>query len=234
MSGVVEVAATILARCFQRAEVSAQNLSNMTTPGYKALRWSALVSASPNESSASNVPNTGTAIDFSEGHLQETGNPLDMALSGAGFFVVRSDQGVFYTRDGQFTRGPDGTLRSANGMILQSASGGDLALAGGNPQILEDGTVLEAGQPVAQVGTVDIADTSALRPLDGGVFAAPQAAVSPSHVQIRQGMIETSNVSTAGEMIAIMAALRGAESGQKLMQVYDDVMGRAVSIFGQQ
>ncbi len=234
MGGVAEVAGTIIARALQRAEVSAQNLSNMTTPGYKAVRWVALLLSGANVYSSRENPRHINSIDFSPGHLQKTGNPFDLALSGPGFFVVRSEQGLFYTRDGQFTRNADGSLQSANGMILQTASGSDLTVSDPSPQVLTDGTVLEDGEPVARVATVEIAEEGALRAIDGGVFAAAPEAVTTGHAEIRQGMIETSNVSTADEMIGIMAALRSAESGQKLMQVYDDLMARAVNSFGQQ
>jgi flagellar basal-body rod protein FlgF len=230
MGGVSEIAGTILARAFQRTEVAAQNMSNMTTPGYKARRWFPLAATVDSNGSS---PNTGSMIDFAQGQLQNTGNPLDLALSGTGFFVVRSDDGTYYTRDGQFVRGSDGRIETSGGLALQAASGGDITVTSANPQILTDGTVLDGGQPVARVATAKFSDLSSLKPAGGGLFTASSDDSEDGNAQIHQGMLETSNVSTADEMISIMSALRSAESGQKVIQVYDDLMGRALNAFGQ-
>jgi flagellar basal-body rod protein FlgF len=233
MGGVAEIAGAMLSRAFERAEVSAQNLSNLTTPGYKAVRWFGDTVSESSAGSATAHNRTASQTDFTPGQLQNTGAPFDLAISGSGFFVVRSDQQTFYTRDGQFSRGADGKLVTAGGLALQSSSGGDVVVSQNNPQILSDGTVLESGQPVARIGVVDFSDPGALQPQGSGLFTAAQSDETDANAQIHQGMLETSNVSTANEMISIMAALRSAESGQKVVQVYDDLMAQAINAFGQ-
>jgi len=176
----------------------------------------------------------GAAIDFSFGKLVETGNPYDLALSGEGFFVVRTAAGTLhYTRDGQFSRDPDGRLVDARGSVLQ-ADGADLVLRSSRAEILADGVVLEDGEPVARLDVVEIADRARMTPAQRGGFVAPlesvQTLATPS---VRQGAMEMSNVSTAAEMVSIMAALRRAEAGQRLAMVYDDLMGRVITTFGQ-
>jgi len=94
--------------------------------------------------------------------------------------------------------------------------------------------VLDGDTPVGRLAVVSFADTSVLRPIGAGLFSAPEDAAQPVSAELHQGMLETSNVSTADEMVSIMAALRSAQSGQRVVQVYDDLMGRAVSAFGQQ
>jgi flagellar basal-body rod protein FlgG len=233
MGGVVEIAGAILSRAFERSEVAAQNLTNMTTPGYKARQWFPASMADAAASSAKGSAQTNESIDFSPGKFQNTGSAFDLAISGAGFFAVRSDQDTFYTRDGQFSRGADGKIVTADGLALQSATGGDIAVSGNNPKILSDGTVLDNGQPVARVGVVDFSDLKSLRSAGAGRFSAPSEDAETASATIHQGMLEASNVSTADQMIAIMAALRSAESGQKIVQLYDDMMGQAISAFGQ-
>lgn len=217
----------MLSRAFERTEVSAQNMANITTPGYKAL------SSVPFEGrDVSDGSHLSTAADFSSGQLQKTGNSFDLALSSKGFFVVRSDSQTFYTRDGQFVRGAGGRIETSDGLYLESESGGDIIVSQNNPQILPDGTVLSNGQPVARIATVDFADPGTLEQAGAGRFTARSQAEG-ANPEIHQGMLESSNVSTAGEMISIMSALRSAESGQKIVQVYDDLMARALSAFGQ-
>jgi flagellar basal-body rod protein FlgF len=237
MGGVVEIAGAILSRAFAHTEISAQNLANMTTPGYKARLFSDFASrvsdSTVDRGTATYANRTAASADFSAGKLQNTGSPFDLALSGQGFFVVREGDQLFYTRDGQFSRGSDGKIVTADGLALQSADGNDVVVSGNNPKILADGTVLENGQPTSQIAVENFSDPSMLKSSGSTLFTAPAGEASDGDAEIQQGMIESSNVSTAQEMISIMAALRSAESGQKLVQVYDDLMGQAVNAFGQ-
>jgi len=175
------------------------------------------------------------SADFSSGKIVETGNPFDLAVLGEGFFVVRNGaQQVLYTRQGQFSRASDGRLVTATGLVLQAEGGGDLVLSGETMTVGADGAVLEAGQPIGRVALAMLpADAERA---EGGAFAAAAAEGDAASVEapaLRQGAYEASNVSTADEMVAMMAALRRAESGQRLMTLYDDLMGRVLTTFGQ-
>ena len=170
--------------------------------------------------------------DFTNGSLTNTANPLDMAIGGSGFFVVRGEHGVFYTRGGQFSRSVDGRLKTPEGMVLQSASG-DLVLGAGDPTVLPDGTVTCEGEPVGRIAVVNFDDQRQLQGAAGTLFTAPEEAAKPASAPVRQGMLEASNVSTAAEMISVMSGLRSAGSGQRVVQLYDDLMGRAITAFGQ-
>jgi flagellar basal-body rod protein FlgG len=227
--GAIEIAGSILSRAQERVEMSAHNIANMTTPGYKALRQfsNMLVPGAPDVSGA-------PSVDFTAGKLQQTGNPLDLALSGRGFFVVRSANATFYTRDGQFIRDAQGRLTTSGGAVLQLANG-DAVVETATPTVLSDGTVLDSGQPAGRLEIADFSDPQQLRTDGNGLFSAPDGASANDVTtpQVRQGMLEASNVSMADEMLSIMSAMRGAESGQKVAQTYDDLMGRAISVFGQ-
>lgn len=224
--GAVEIAEGILSRAAQCVELSAHNLANMTTPAYKARRG---FGAALDNSPATSTP----SVDFTIGKLQQTGNPMDFAISGSGFFAVRSGDAIYYTRNGQFALDNGGRLVTDQGMVVQS-SGGDAVMDGATIAVLPDGTVLLNGTPASRLTVVDFDDLSVLQPVGGGLFAAPDgAAVETASPMVRQGMLESSNVSAATEMLSMMAALRSAQSGQRVMQIYDDLMGRAVTTFGQ-
>lgn len=222
----------MLSRATERMEVSAQNMANMVTPGYKAHRqFSTLVDNAASNSNIAQADDVG--IDFSAGKLNLTGNPLDLAISGRGFFAVRNENGVLYTRDGQFSRDGEGKLINADGLAVQSLSG-DVVIGGTKVEVLADGTVMSDGEAVAQLKIADFENLQTLKPVGAGLFAAPaESAQDVASPQIRQGMLETSNVSTAEEMLGVMSALRNAESGQRVAQVYDDLLGRALTAFGQ-
>ncbi len=223
----------MLSRSAARVEACAQNMSNVTTPGYKARKqFSQFISSASSTSDRSEIGTLVSGTDFTNGSLQNTGNPLDFAISGSGFFVVRNADGVFYTRDGQFSRDPDGRLVNASGMALQSLSG-DVVVGPTDPKVLPDGTVLSDNEPVARVAVVNFENEKSLKSVSGSVFMADERDAMPATAEVRQGMLEASNVSTAAEMISIMASLRSAGAGQKVVQLYDDLMGRAVTAFGQ-
>jgi flagellar basal body rod protein FlgG len=117
--------------------------------------------------------------------------------------------------------------------VLQ-ADGGDLALSANKVEIQKDGVVLEDGAPSARLDLMRFADQGAATPADGGAFTAPIDAMEPAEgAVVRQGALEMSNVSTGAEMVSMMGALRRAETGQRLASVYDDLMGRVISSFGQ-
>ncbi|HWA90285.1 MAG TPA: flagellar hook basal-body protein [Rhizomicrobium sp.] len=228
--GLVEIASTILSRAEQRVELCAQNLSNSTTPGYKARSsFSAMIAPSVNESNSAAMPTTA-GTDFTNGALQTTGNPFDLAIAGSGFFAVRDAAGTYYTRDGQFSRNADGRLVTADGKALQAVSG-DVVVGAGDMKVLADGTVLSDGEPSGRIALQSFDDLGGLEPAGGNLFVSKTGEGWPASAQVRQGMLEASNVSTAAEMISMMIALRGAGTGQHVVQVYDDLMGRAVNAF---
>lgn len=225
--GLVGIGGVVISRAEQRVEISAQNLANAATPGYKSR-----VQFSPLLNGDASAAADGQLVDFTSGALRSTGNPLDLAISGNGFFVVRSKDGVFYTRCGQFARDADGKLVTPDGLSVQSTSG-DMTLEAGEAKVLADGTVLVNDEPAGRLAIMDCRDAAAMRPAGGGLFSGPQDKMQSASPQIRQGVLEASNVSTADEMISIMAGLRSAQSGQRLVQLYDDLMGRVIGALSQ-
>lgn len=234
--GLEELGGVIIAQATQRVELASQNITNTMTAGYKARRqFLPLVELSQDAAAApqASQPVAQISADFTAGKLQNTNNPFDLAISGDGFFVIQSAGRTLYTRGGQFHRGNDGRPLTPDGGVLQSLSG-DVVVDGNDFTVLADGTIQQAGQPITQIAVADFDDKRALEVAGTGLFAAPPGtARDVAAPQIRQGMIETSNVSSSDEMTAMMAALRSAETGQRVIQVYDDLMGRALNTFGQ-
>jgi flagellar basal body rod protein FlgG len=233
---ITEIAGQILARAEQRAEVAAQNITNASTPGYRRrISFSELMAAGTASAPGPERQQGAVAADFTAGQLQQTGGATDLAIAGQGFFIVRSDDATLYTRQGQFRRDDAGRLVTAQGLALQSMDGGDIVVGDAPFQVAADGTVTRGGEPLARIAVVDFDERNALVPGDGGAFAA--GAAEPHPVQgavVRQGMLEGSNVNTGDEMVAMMEAVRRAETGQRLVTTYDDLMGRALNLFGQQ
>lgn len=231
---IIEIGQVIISRASQDMQTSAQNIANLTTYGYKGRQiFSDLVDIDapmPRQP----LPSAHIADDLAPGKLTETGNPHDIALTSNGFFVVRSESGaLYYTRDGQLQRSADGRLVTPSGMALQSTSG-DIVLRGADLSILADGTVLDGEEPIARLLIVDATDAGALDRVGDGLYTAPAETMQAlPDAQVRHKWLEASNISAAREMLSMMAALRSAESGQRIIQTYDELMGRALTAFGQ-
>ncbi|MEO8113197.1 MAG: flagellar hook basal-body protein [Phenylobacterium sp.] len=212
--------------------MAAQNISNITTPGYKRrISFAKVLGA---ETPSSEQISGQMAPDFSAGKLTSTGNPSDLAIAGRGFFMVGAPGHPLYTRQGQFQRDADGRLVTAQGFPVQAQGGGDIVLKSADFKVLEDGSVLEDGAPVAKLAIVDFANPQAVTYAEGGMFSAPDAEVSQAEAPLlRQGMLEASNVSMGDEMVSMMEALRRAETGQRLVTAYDDLLARVLTTFGQ-
>lgn len=206
----------------------------MTTSGYKART---AFQALPLEATAGPQIPKGERINLAAGPLQSTGNPFDLAIQGNGFFVLASEDGqVFYTRQGHFQRDAHNRVVTTGGHALQQAGGGDLIIEGEQVEILADGVVLTDGRPVAQIAlaTLGPGTGAQLTPVSGSIFSAAESdIVEIPAAGIRQGMIERSNVSLGDEMLTLMNATRHAETGARLVQVYDELMGRAFTTLGQ-
>jgi flagellar basal-body rod protein FlgF len=231
MGSVVEIGAFLISDASRRLESNALNIANVNTHGYKAVRPFPSHLLKEN-GGISAVSRREFLSQLEPGQIRQTGNPLDLAISGAGYFILRSAAGEIYSRAGQFRKDADGRLVAGEDWVLQGA-GGDVAVRSEVFEILPDGTVLDDGEPVARIELADFADPSLLRRAGVG-FASDAANVVPaSSARLVQGALETSNVSLVGEVMSMMQLQRSAETGRQLVQVYDDLLGRALNSLGQ-
>lgn len=215
----------------RRLEAAADNIANLSTPGFK--RLTSVVASSAPQSVGAPVTLV-VSRDESAGALTPTGSALDVAVSGDGHLLVRDGERMLLTRAGRFTRDDDGRLTTPAGYILQDAPGSDLRLDQGVLEILPDGVVLNSGIPAARIGLFNVADDEAKRTVSGSYFdVAETEIVEAEGAALRQGMIEASNVALADEMLAVMAAIRSAETGARLIQTYDSVLGQVFTTFGE-
>lgn len=232
MPGVIDHASAMLSASEGRLRAAALNLSNASTAGYKRqVAFSAAL-----EGCAAAAPCLAEPVwrfDFSQGQLRETGQPLDLAIDGPGLFQLREGERIVYSRGGSFSLREGGTLADAAGRLLQQAGGGDLIVSDGAAVFLEDGTVLEDGLPATRLALFEAADPEALRAAGGSSFIGDPALMEEAQRSaVRAGFLESSNVLSSDEMISVLAAVRSAESGARVAQFYDRLMGQAISRFG--
>lgn len=173
--------------------------------------------------------------DFSQGTLTPTGNSLDLALSGRGFFSLNSPQGTIYTRGGQFQISKSNQLQTADGYTLRDTlnNGQPITVDPTQPvDIAKDGTVQQNGQTLGQIEIVGVGDPArALAKLGGNYFiSAPQGAkpAPDASTEVRQGALEQSNVPVADAAVRLVSIMRQFEMLQKAMTVGADMDRQAV------
>ncbi len=222
-----------------RQDQIANDLANASTPGYKPDRaaqasFGEMLLQDRQTGAAIGPLSMGAAIseirtDLSQGALRQTGEPLDVALSGDGFFAVSTPQGVRYTRDGQFSLDAQGRLTTATGYLVLGTNGKPVSAGSSSDvSIAADGTV-RAG--TRTVGTLAVASlTGAVK--QGDTLFSGKAGARPAQTTLQQGFLEDSGVEPARAMVDMIVSLRAFEASQRVLHTIDDSLGRAVTSVG--
>jgi flagellar basal body rod protein FlgG len=233
-------------------QLIAQNLANSSTTGYKAeiptfRSFDENLVAAASEQGVTTIgplgngaEEDGTYTDFSEGSLQATGNPLDVALTGDAYLAVRTQSATCYTRDGALTI-------NAQGAIVQVGTGFPVLDDRGQPitvgvnsrriQIQRDGTILVDGASSGQLGLYAVTASNAPTRIGDNLLAlaSPPKAVdaqSDPSAGVQAGYLEASNVSVIQEMVSMIACMRAYEANSKAVQAHDDANNQAVGDVG--
>lgn len=223
----------------RKQEVIANNLANAETAGFK--KDSMFLRVYKNEQNLKGLKNLpGPSwevrmidklyIDQTEGALESTGRDLDMAIQGDGFFVLQTPNGEAYTRNGSFTLGPDGTLMSSDGFPVLS-DGGPITLTDEKVTVGSDGMLTIGSATVGKLRLVSFEESTELAKMSGTIFTALANAtpIPPTAAIIRQGYLEKSNVDVMREMVEMIDSYRMFETGQKMIQIQDDSLSKAVN-----
>lgn len=230
-SGLYAAYTGLLSRT-QALDTAANNLANAGATGFRAQRdyFRGVLAAADTQTSPSQIGNAvnsfgvlgGSRADLSQGQLNSTGNPLDLAIDGDGFFAVRTTRGTRYTRDGGFMRGADGTLATQHGEPVLNQSGGQIALPAGEPHVASDGTVSVNGDVVGTVGLFS-ADAKDLIS-EGGNQMRLREGVTPlaSSAHIQQGSLEGANQDAVHGTMQLLMIQRQAEMMQRALSVLNN------------
>ncbi len=263
MSEAIYTAASGAAAQQMRLELLANNLANVDTAGFK--EDNAVFSAFlPGMAPAGTTQATGASApllvggmlplpanyhatfgeartSFSQGALKSTGNPLDLALEGEGFFVVQTPQGQRYTRRGSFALNEEGTIVTSDGHPLLGDAGPiqiepqNQNLQALDLQVDEEGNLLAGGEMLGKLQIVAFDAPYPLRKAEGVLFVSEDPLLvgrKAEKVTVRQGQLEMANVEAVRAMIEMIEVLRVYESCQKMMRTVDDATGRAINDVG--
>ncbi|MBV9250950.1 MAG: flagellar basal-body rod protein FlgF, partial [Acetobacteraceae bacterium] len=223
----------------QRAmDVTAQNLANANTPGYRTERvqFSDWIS----RQTGAAVPPGGRTINYTQdratwreqqlGTLTHTGNPFDLAMTGDGYFTVQTPHGPRLTRDGRFGLMPDGRLADSAGNAVLDNNGRPVQLAPTDTQIsiAADGTISSENGEITKLGVVAPADPMKLTAEGGTLLRADSTTAPVATPTIVQGATEESNVQPVLEVTRMMTALREFEFTAQFVQAEADRQQAAI------
>ena len=230
----------------RRLAVTTNNLANVDTPGFKrdGVTFHEYLMRKIGPRYLRIFKEIREYTDFSQGEVEPTGNPLDVAIVGEGFFKVLTPEGVAYTRAGNFVLDrehrlvtPQGYPVLANGapVILDPglARGGLITLPEERIQIHDDGTISVDGTTVARLDIVTFDDPGKLRKVGRNLFRAEGARERPAeNFQLRQGYLEKSNVNPLTEVVHLIEIHREFEAVQKALRSSDEATGRLLETAG--
>jgi flagellar basal-body rod protein FlgF len=223
-----------------RQDQLANDLANANTPGYKGEISS---QSSFGDMLLENTANgqaigplglgvgiAATTVDPTQGPINQTGEPLDVALQGPGFLAVQTAQGTRYTRDGQLAVSASGQLTTSLGDPVLDPQGKPISVAGhaSDLKIAPDGTITAAGKTLGKLAIVSLANVAE----QGDTLLTGTPGAAPKGTTLQQGALEGSSTNPATVMVDMITSMRTFESMQKVVNSIDETLSRGIDSAG--
>lgn len=231
-------AATALVSRTAELDTIANNLANASTAGFRAQEnvFSSVLAnaANPSGSALVGAMNSygllsGTTLDQTQGTLQKTGNTLDVAIEGHGYFEVQTANGTAYTRNGGFQISANGQLVTGTGDAVMGENG-PISMPSGKVSISADGTISLDGAVSGKLKVVEFPTGTQLQSLGNSYYTAPpDTAVAATQSNVRQGFLENSNVNPVTGMIELVTAQQTAEIMQRALAMFNGEMDKTAT-----
>ena len=214
-------------------DVVANNIANASTTAFKGERMMFFEYLSTDETgqTVSMVEEAGLYRDDSQGVMQPTYNPLDLAIQNEGYFVVDTPDGPRYTRGGHFQLDAERNLVTQDGFKLQADDGKPFTFAAADSaiQVRQDGTVFAESGEIGVFRIVEFDQPGSLVKARGGLYSSDANPVDVETVHIEQGMLEASNVQPILQVTRMVEILRAYQSAQKLANTDHDMMRKTIN-----
>lgn len=233
-----------------KQQTLAHNIANVQTPGFKQVlstmedfKSTNVVQASQGYMGSTQLTGIGSLglgvengkeyVDFTQGGLESTENPYDLAIQGNGFFRVQTPDGIRYTRDGRLLRDAQNTLVTVDGYPILNDANQPMKLPEGNLSVTSDGTVIVDTTTVGKLGiTAFKSAKDELIRSEGNLFTGPAQSTDTPNVQIVQNYLESSNANPSYLTTEMIQVARSYETAQKMVQNQDELLGKAISTLG--
>jgi flagellar basal-body rod protein FlgF len=219
-------------------ETIANNLANVSTAGFRGRHnvFSSMLAGTG--SSPLSVLNqdtndygvlTGTRLDSSQGALERTGNDLDFAMEGPGYFSVQTSAGQAFTRGGSFHVSPQGQLVTATGDPVMGDKG-PIQVVGAPLSISADGTISVNGAIAGRLKVVEFAPSIEMQSVGGTYYTAPSGSESAAtKSNVRQGMLESSNVNPVTSVVEMISAQREVETMRRVLTMFNSELDKTAA-----
>ena len=232
------IAASRLVAQHRAMDVTANNLANANTPGFKQMHvqfadWLSRqngVDAPKGGQILAYTQDRATWQDTQQGALSHTGNTFDLALTGEGYFTVNTPRGVRLTRDGRFGAAPDGTLADSNGNAVLDSNGQPMRIPPNSTTVAVagDGTVSAETGPIGRLGIVKPNDPARLQPEGATLLNAPTGTIPVATPGVVQGALEESNVQPVLALTRMMNHAREFQFVSQYVQAESDRQQSAI------
>ena len=241
--GIYTAASGMLAET-TRADTIANNLANGNTAGYKkdvaiSKDFASLLIQRINDGPEAPVIGSlgvGTLIDeiatiHDTSSMRSTGNQLDFAIEGRGYFAVQTPAGIRYTKNGTFTRNAQGQLVTNDGYQVLGTNG-PIQLPDGSINVNNNGQISIDGANVETFRVIEFANERELLKEGSSLFRAPDNGTASTTSKVEQGYLEQSNVNIVSEMVNLISGYRAYELNSKTVQTHDELLNKVVNDVG--
>ncbi len=217
-------------------KVLANNIANMSTPGFKQERllFSQYVAQSQKGGPVAYVTDDGNNLDMRQGPLTRTGNSLDVALNGEGWLAVTTPSGTSYTRDGHLQLNAQGQLVTTDGYLLQGDGGAPISVPAnaGAITIGTDGTVSTPQGTIGHIPVFKFANEQLMVPQSGNLYTTKQTPQPATSTKIMQGMIEGSNVQPILAITQLLTAAHQLTAAKDFSDGQNTLLKNAIDQLG--
>lgn len=230
-----EVALSYQLALTNQLDITANNIANVTTPGFQSkhpLFVEFLVSVDDTGEEIAYVVDKGTIRNLNPGPINYTGNPLDISIEGRGYFVVETDEGIFYTRNGAFQLDASGQFVTSAGAAVLDDSNSPIVIAPGETQIniTRDGTISTENGVIGRFRLVEFADEQAMKNLGDSLLTSDEDPLVASESAVVQGMLEGSNVIAVAEITRMIKLLRAYQAANQLITTEEEREKQAIEL----
>ncbi len=238
MDNSIYVALSRQAALFRDMDATANNIANANTTGYNSekVMFTDYLVDDGNRHKIAFAQDISSYRDTKAGPLRTTGNPLDVAIQGPGYFMLETQFGQRYSRAGSFQLDAQGIIVNADGYPVLDDSGGRIQIPpeAQNIKILENGTVMINGAESGAIGIVEFDNPQKMEQLFGTLYSSPENPVPAVRSKLAQGVLEDSNVQAVVEMTHMIEVSRGVSSTAKFIEVMYDLQRQASNTWAQQ
>ncbi len=220
----------------RQMQIVANNVANVNTSGYKTrgVMFEDFIKQPDPKFKHHMVIDRGTFRNTSQGTLLKTENPLDIAISGAGYFAVQTPQGTQYTRQGNFQVSADGQIVTSDGFPVLSGGGGPMSIPSEAKQIAigRDGTISTDVGDIGRLQVVKFNNEASMEETYGGFYTSPEQPEVDDASVLNQGMIEGSNVKPVIEVTRVIEVSRSYQRVAKLIDGENERLRNASRTLG--